>query len=90
MSAFKYIVGFHGTNRKSKRGVSQMVMPALKMALDRALVRCKFGASEQWQQDMANTKYNLCPRGFGRTSYRLAETIQIGRIPVYLYGDVPW
>jgi hypothetical protein len=28
--------------------------------------------------------------GFGRTSYRLAEIIQIGRIPAYLYDDIPW
>ena len=30
------------------------------------------------------------PRGFGRTSYRLAEVVQLGRVPVYLYDDVPW
>ena len=28
--------------------------------------------------------FNLAPRGYGRSSYRLAEIIQIGRIPVYL------
>lgn len=36
------------------------------------------------------TIFNLAPRGFGRASFRLAEIIQIGRIPVYLYDDYPW
>ena len=34
--------------------------------------------------------FNLAPRGFGRTSYRLAEIIQTGRIPIYLYDDYEW
>ena len=36
------------------------------------------------------TKLNLAPRGFGRSSYRLAEIVQIGRIPVYMYDDIRW
>mmetsp|Transcript_38758 Transcript_38758/g.39449 ORF Transcript_38758/g.39449 Transcript_38758/m.39449 type:complete len:127 (+) Transcript_38758:635-1015(+) len=39
---------------------------------------------------MSVTKFNLAPRGFGRTSYRAVEIIQMGRIPLYLYNDVPW
>jgi len=30
------------------------------------------------------------PRGYGRTSYHLIEILQMGRIPIYLYSDVPW
>lgn len=37
-----------------------------------------------------NTQYNLAPRGWGRTSYRLAEIIQLGRIPIYIYDDHEW
>jgi len=47
-------------------------------------------ARPDWQNLIAHTKFNLAPRGFGRTSFRLAEIIQIGRIPIYLYSDVPW
>jgi hypothetical protein len=39
---------------------------------------------------MKDTKYNLAPRGFRRTSFRLAEIIQIGRIPIYLFDDQKW
>ena len=34
--------------------------------------------------------FNLAPRGHGRSSFRVAEVIQTGRIPVYLYDDFPW
>lgn len=34
--------------------------------------------------------FTLCPRGFGRTSYRLYEAMQLGSIPVYVYDDYPW
>ena len=36
------------------------------------------------------TMLNLAPMGMGRASFRLAEIIQLGRIPVYLYEDFPW
>lgn len=37
-----------------------------------------------------DTLFNLAPQGFGRTSFRLAEVVQVGRIPVYIYNDIPW
>ena len=39
---------------------------------------------------MCDSYFSLCPRGYGRTSYRLAESIQLGRVPVVLYSDVLW
>jgi hypothetical protein len=33
---------------------------------------------------------NLAPRGYGRSSYRFAEIVQVGRIPVYMFNDFPW
>jgi hypothetical protein len=38
----------------------------------------------------AATAFNLAPVGFGRQTFRYSETVQIGRIPVYLYHDYPW
>ncbi len=43
-----------------------------------------------WHRDMSDTLFNMAPQGFGRTSYRLSEIIQAGRLPVYLYGDEAW
>jgi hypothetical protein len=38
---------------------------------------------------MDNSKYALCPRGTGPTSYRIYEAIQMGCVPVYI-GDNFW
>jgi hypothetical protein len=53
-------------------------------------MKFKINPSNEWEHDISRSKFNLAPRGFGRTSYRLAEIIQIGRIPVYLYDDISW
>lgn len=53
-------------------------------------LKLKMGESEHWLEDMLSTKFNIAPRGFGRTSFRLTEIIQMGRLPVYLYTDIPW
>ncbi len=33
---------------------------------------------------LARSKYALCPRGYGQTSFRVQEAIQYGAIPVYI------
>jgi hypothetical protein len=38
---------------------------------------------------MCRSKFALCPRGFGVTSWRLYESIQMGVVPVYIY-DKKW
>jgi len=41
-------------------------------------------------EDMMNKSiFALCPRGYGKTSFRMYEAIQMGCIPVYIYND-PW
>ena len=39
---------------------------------------------------MSTASFNLAPRGCGRLSFRLAEAIQMGRVPVFLWDDAPW
>jgi hypothetical protein len=38
---------------------------------------------------MSRSVFALCPRGYGKTSFRLYEAIQMGAIPVYIHDD-PW
>jgi hypothetical protein len=38
---------------------------------------------------MCRSVFALCPRGYGKTSFRLYEAMQLGCIPVYIY-DEPW
>lgn len=33
---------------------------------------------------LARSKYALCPRGYGQTSFRIQEAIQYGAVPVYI------
>jgi len=35
-------------------------------------------------------KFCLAPRGYGRSSFRFFEAIQLGTIPVYVWDDVAW
>lgn len=39
---------------------------------------------------MVRSEFSLCPRGFGKTSYRLYEALQQGSIPVYIHDGNPW
>lgn len=52
--------------------------------------RCVSYRGPQWVPVMARSRFSLCPRGFGRNSFHLAETIQLGLVPVVIYTDVPW
>jgi hypothetical protein len=40
----------------------------------------------------SRSKFTLCPRGYGKSSFRLYEAIQMGSIPVYVtdYEWLPW
>ena len=37
----------------------------------------------------SRSKFTLCPRGYGATSFRLYEAMQLGSIPVYIFKDKP-
>jgi hypothetical protein len=54
-------------------------------------VSCQFSMhAPDWQKLMLTSRFNLAPRGYGRSSFRFAEIIQMGRVPVFLWDDVPW
>eukprot|EP01041_Mallomonas_annulata_P000156 gene156-260_t len=85
---FKWDVGFVGKRgthvmRSEMFGEVKCVTKSLNMSLS-------MQPRSSWQDDIHSTKFNLAPRGFGRTSYRAAEVVQLGRIPVYIYDDVSW
>lgn len=44
---------------------------------------------EKYCHILARSKYALCPRGYGQTSFRICEAVQYGAVPVYISdGDV--
>lgn len=48
--------------------------------------KSKYGNSPTMITDMVHTKFNLAPRGYGATSFRLAAIVHLNRIPVYIHG----
>jgi hypothetical protein len=40
-------------------------------------------------QITSKSKFTLCPRGYGATSFRLYEAMQLGSVPVYIYYKHP-
>jgi hypothetical protein len=85
---FERDVGFFGNLRP--RLSRSHILEEFKSACQREHLSHVISPSEKWEKEIGVSKYNLAPRGFGRTSYRLAEIVQIGRVPVYLYDDYPW
>lgn len=51
---------------------------------------CAYFHGAGWRDVMAQSRFSLCPRGFGRSSYHVAETLQLGLVPIHVYSDRPW
>lgn len=66
------------------------MIPSVRSSAASAKLSFIFEQNSKWLHNILHTKYNLAPRGYGRTSFRLFEVIQMGRVPVYLYDDVSW
>jgi len=43
----------------------------------------------KFKEVMERSIFSLCPRGYGKTSFRINESLNLGSIPVYIYDD-PW
>lgn len=68
---------------------------ALRRSLTNSLRRClghRFfvGKGGYWKERYLESRAVLCPRGYGRTSFRLFETLQLGLVPIYVYDDLCW
>lgn len=77
----------------------------LRMDLFKLLSRksnIKFIGKEDWTNNISvsladtfiqttlSSKFCLAPRGFGRSSFRFFEAMQLECIPVYLWDDIEW
>ena len=87
-SIFENDVGFYGKVRGRKK--RDVLMKKVLLSLEGKHLTFDFNMTALWRDRIANTVFNLAPRGVGRQSYRTVEIIQIGRIPVYMYTDSPW
>lgn len=51
---------------------------------------CPHFHGDGWRHMMGQSRFSLCPRGYGRSSYHVAETFQLGLLPIHVYSDRPW
>lgn len=84
--------------------VGSYTHPIRKLILDNGHSDFVIGMSNQWSdlvskdrekafhEISSRSKYILCPRGYGPTSYRLYEAFQYGAVPVYISDNfwLPW
>jgi len=50
----------------------------------------KHNEAEMFVSTTINSKFALAPRGYGRSSFRFFEILQLGTIPIYIYDDIEW
>ena len=87
----EHLIGMGFTGQLRPRLSRYLMLKEMSSLCSKLNIGCRrFGPSLYWRQEMNITAINLAPRGFGRTSYKLVEVIQMGRIPAYLYDDIPW
>jgi hypothetical protein len=85
---FTYDFSFFGKITHESRAA---IFIEFQRALDFFDANYKFcSQDDHWSKKMAQTKFNLAPRGLGRASFRLSEVVQLGRIPIFLYDDEAW
>jgi len=63
------------------------LIPHLKKTMGDRWRKCD---QQEWEREWSRVKYVLIPRGFGRSAFMVAEAIQKGFVPVYVYSDVNW
>ena len=69
--------------------VGSMTHPIRSELLDMYGHMYNFSKTEYWKEIIERSTFSLCPRGFGLTSFRLYEAIQLGSIPIYVWeGDL--
>jgi hypothetical protein len=78
----KYTVSFQGS----------MSTHRIRTALHDQLHRSYpfFEKNEQWKEVIESSNFTLCPRGYGSSSFRLYEALQLGSIPIVVWEEEKW
>jgi hypothetical protein len=62
----------------------------IQLMVSRLHERTYASVGTNWTTIYNQSKFILCPRGFGRNSYRLGEVLQMGMVPVFVFNDLIW
>lgn len=79
----KYVFSFVGS-------LTPLRKVLMKRFLDMPSPIFYYESTQNWKAIAKESMFCLCPRGFGRTSFRLSETILLGCIPVYIGATMKW
>jgi hypothetical protein len=82
---YKYDLVFMGDVK------THWIRPLLRTAMNDRMSKTSYCSKHySWAKVYSRSKFVLCPRGFGRNSFRLGEVLQMGMVPVYVYTDLIW
>mmetsp|Transcript_14037 Transcript_14037/g.19183 ORF Transcript_14037/g.19183 Transcript_14037/m.19183 type:complete len:399 (-) Transcript_14037:208-1404(-) len=84
---YSYDVSFAGDSKRLV--VREKFFNRLHHELRRSEIKFFIG-NKPLAEAVSSSKFNLAPRGWGRTSFRLYEIIQLGGLPIYVYDDHKW
>eukprot|EP00435_Cladocopium_sp_Y103_P051704 s1805_g16.t1 len=87
----RYFVSFVGSGW-TNRGVRQTMQSVAQTWGNKTHreVFVTLHGMNNWTEILVNSSVTLTPRGFGRSSFRAGEMLQMGRVPLYIWDDVPW
>jgi hypothetical protein len=87
---FEQDIGFFGMYKTWYSQTRPTILATIEAESEKLNMTYKQSQGHTWQRDMEYSQFNLAPRGYGRNSFRFSESIQMGRIPVFIYDDVAW
>lgn len=86
----QYLVSYVGHQGHAPDKMRVRMNDYFNETLDATSYTHYYAKTNLWRNIMANSQASLTPRGYGRTSYHVMETLQMGLIPIHVYLDVPW
>ena len=82
-----HFVSYVGSNKNAPVHLRRDMIRAMTADAEEGGYSARYYKGEDWRSIMADSRVSLCPRGAGRTSYHLAEAVQMGLVPVHLHLD---
>jgi hypothetical protein len=79
-AVFLGYAGNHWMRFEMKKAMVDILAP------DRVFI----GHRPNWTIYFNQSKFIMAPRGYGRNSFRIWETLQMGMVPIYIYTDFLW
>jgi hypothetical protein len=84
------LISFAGKIETSVNGLRRQAVGALRDAGLSSESAFKHFFGPQWRVVTRDSALPLSPRGYGRSSFRMSELVQMHLPQLYVYDDVPW